>query len=203
MCIGMSVALHGLIISSSDIYTVLDDTLGKKEDTFLELLAPTFWQKEAVLTAANALASGLLEGGVTVQEEVKAENVPPAEAPMKQEKSWREARSEELKKFKTQAEMSLFVSYYRMLSLLIQRRIEYPKAALKKGVGGSVYLAFQIDAAGNLLSVTVKKGSGVRVLDQVALRAVKKAAPFPRLPRDLDQKTLNFYLPIFFKKRLG
>jgi len=202
-CIGISVALHGLIISSSDVYTVLDDALRKKEAPSVELLAPTFWQKESVLSAANALSSGVLEGGVTVQEEGKTVTAPSAVASLKPETSWREARDAELRKFKTEAEMSLFVSYYRILSLLIQRQIDYPKAALKKGIGGSVYLVFQIDEEGNLLDVSVKKSSGEKVLDRVAIRAVKRAAPFPRLPRDLEAKVLNFYLPIFFKKRMG
>jgi TonB family protein len=202
MCIGLSVALHGLVISSADVYTVFDGLGKDRGRSTLELISASDWQGEELFSSEEASTDLLVAEGMSVQEEM-VESAETAGKAQPLEKNWEDARREELNKFKTQAEMGLFVSYYRMLSLLIQQQIQYPESAKTRGFGGSVYLAFTIDAEGTLVEVMVKRSSGHSLLDETALRAVKRAAPFPRLPQDLEQQELNFYLPIFFKKYLG
>lgn len=51
---------------------------------------------------------------------------------------------------------------------------EYPPAALRSGVGGTVVLRAKIDASGKPAEVSIAKRSGNRDLDRAALRAVQK-----------------------------
>jgi protein TonB len=51
---------------------------------------------------------------------------------------------------------------------------EYPPAALRSGVGGTVVVRAKIDANGKPAEVSIAKRSGNRDLDRAALRAVQK-----------------------------
>lgn len=50
----------------------------------------------------------------------------------------------------------------------------YPRDAARLGQEGTVLLRVQVDASGNVLRVEVERGSGVRALDDEALRHVKR-----------------------------
>jgi len=54
----------------------------------------------------------------------------------------------------------------------------YPKDALDRGLAGRVTLAVAVGADGAVSSITAKESSGHDVLDQAALRAVKRAWTF-------------------------
>jgi periplasmic protein TonB len=51
---------------------------------------------------------------------------------------------------------------------------EYPPAALRSGVGGTVVVRAKIDASGKPAEVSIAKRSGNRDLDRAALRAVRQ-----------------------------
>ncbi len=85
---------------------------------------------------------------------------------------------------------------------LIRARIErckrYPLVARRRRWEGRVVVRFALRRDGSLASVQVVHGSGIRALDRAAVRAVRKAAPFPEFPADLAAQTLELEVPIVF-----
>jgi len=71
----------------------------------------------------------------------------------------------------------------------------YPPRARKAGIEGQAVVALNIKADGGLQRVEIAQSAGSRILDAAALKAVKKAAPFPRPPGG----SLNVTIPIAFK----
>ena len=63
---------------------------------------------------------------------------------------------------------------------------------------GTTLVRFQLSADGTLLSATVARTSGTMLLDKIALRSVRLAAPFPPPPGGLDGDDLTFEIPIQF-----
>jgi protein TonB len=59
----------------------------------------------------------------------------------------------------------------------IRRSIRTPR-----GVEGTVVVSFSVNGSGGLTSVRVTRGSGVPEIDQVAVEAVRRAAPFGPTP---------------------
>lgn len=57
-------------------------------------------------------------------------------------------------------------------------------------------VAFSLDSEGRLISLRLAASSGTPVFDRAAMRAVRAAAPFPRPPRDIDPKRLEFRVAI-------
>lgn len=53
---------------------------------------------------------------------------------------------------------------------------------------------FQIFRNGQISEVRVHESSGLRSLDQSAVRSVQRSAPFPPLPRDYERDQLGIYL---------
>ncbi len=88
---------------------------------------------------------------------------------------------------------------------LIRDRVEaakrYPLVARMRGEEGSVRVAFSISPRGELLTLELLKSSGHRLLDQAALSAIKKAAPFPPPPPPYEQKGLRLFLKLNFQLR--
>lgn len=67
----------------------------------------------------------------------------------------------------------------------------FPRGAMLDGISGSPTLEVTIDASGRLQEVLVRRSSGSRALDQVALNILERAAPFDPFPEairvDYDQ----------------
>jgi len=67
----------------------------------------------------------------------------------------------------------------------------FPRDAVLAGISGSPTLEVTIDSSGQLQEVLVRRSSGSRVLDQVALGILERAAPFDPFPEairiDYDQ----------------
>ena len=60
----------------------------------------------------------------------------------------------------------------------LARTFVYPAEARRRGWTGRVVLAFTLEADGRLRDLEVRSGSGVPLLDEAALEAVRRAAPF-------------------------
>jgi len=63
---------------------------------------------------------------------------------------------------------------------------------------GSALVEFRLDRSGHLISMRIERASGVALLDRLALRAVKNAAPFPAPPADVPDAELDFTVSIDF-----
>lgn len=79
------------------------------------------------------------------------------------------------------------------------QHVRYPKRALKLNQEGTVLLEVIIDRQGGLLSTKVIQSSGYSALDDAALSAVEKTAPFPALPEGIQGNQIEFTLPFTFQ----
>jgi protein TonB len=67
---------------------------------------------------------------------------------------------------------------------IVQRKLRYPKIARRMGWEGKVIISFIVCLDGHARDITVKKGSGIELLDRNAVTAVQMASPFPRPPAE-------------------
>ncbi len=86
---------------------------------------------------------------------------------------------------------------------LVKMRIEamktYPDQARKRNQQGVVVIEFELEKGGRIRAANVRKSSGVDLLDQAAVQAVHKAAPFPRAPHGLFQYPVRLRVGVAFE----
>ncbi len=86
---------------------------------------------------------------------------------------------------------------------IIQRRIEdakeYPKGSEKSGRQGVLKVQFTILKNGQLGNVSLLTKTDYPELNQAAMAAVKRAAPFAGIPDSIMGQSLRFIVPIKFK----
>ncbi len=70
----------------------------------------------------------------------------------------------------------------------------YPRAARREGISGSLVLVAAVRADGTLAEVEVRASSGRQVLDDAAAQIVRMTAPFTSFPDDLRQSTDVLYI---------
>lgn len=87
----------------------------------------------------------------------------------------------------------------------IQQHLHYPISLRRKGISGRVSVSFKISLKGELESSAVLKSSGFSELDELALQAIRDAAPFQEVvkqgeanPELKQSRRLLFQLPIDF-----
>jgi protein TonB len=94
--------------------------------------------------------------------------------------------------------------YSRAIRALIERHKEYPHAARKLGIHGSVVVSFSLNCRGELQGVSLTKSSGNSMLDNAGIRAVRDVGSFPPPPRHAMQgESVSFRIPIKFALAAG
>ena len=66
--------------------------------------------------------------------------------------------------------------------------VNYPEAARRQGIYGSLRLTVSIYANGHIEAVEVDRTSGSKILDAAAVKIVELAAPYAAFPDDMRQK---------------
>jgi protein TonB len=89
--------------------------------------------------------------------------------------------------------------YFEMLNLRIHSVKKYPESARSRHIQGRVKVKFVLLGDGSLKDVQVVKSSRHRNLDEAAVNAVKKAAPFPKPPASLFKTPVTFQVHILFE----
>ena len=89
--------------------------------------------------------------------------------------------------------------YTPLVVAQIYKAIRYPNRAADKNQQGTVRIGVTIDRSGHLISAVTTHESRYRLLNQAALKAVKKAAPFPELPEAMKADSFEVNLPITFR----
>jgi protein TonB len=79
----------------------------------------------------------------------------------------------------------------------------YPRWAREAGYEGITKIRFAILSNGELEKVSIVNSSGYDILDNAAIAAIEKAAPFPPLPDSLKRDMLQLELPIAFQLSMG
>ncbi|MEO5363290.1 MAG: TonB family protein [Magnetococcus sp. DMHC-8] len=84
-----------------------------------------------------------------------------------------------------------YASYFAQVKQRIEWGWVYPVEAKRDGLSGNVGMVFTILRSGELLNVQVVRSSESAILDQAALQAVHKAAPFGPFPEDWSLEKLT------------
>jgi len=75
-----------------------------------------------------------------------------------------------------------FKVHFSYIKDLIYKQIIYPATAKKMGWEGRVIVSFIISSEGYTRNIMISKSSGHEILDENAVKAVKRASPFPKPP---------------------
>jgi len=75
-----------------------------------------------------------------------------------------------------------YISYFASIKRKIELVWQYPYEAAAAGLQGELLIDFVIARDGRLQSVGMVQGSGHRILDDEAMRSIRKAAPFDPIP---------------------
>ena len=83
----------------------------------------------------------------------------------------------------------------------VRKTLERSKVNPRSTMSGTVLLKFTVGPKGELLSRTVQRSSGSKVLDDAAMAALDRAAPFPPLPQEIASAPLEVQVPFRFITR--
>lgn len=83
-----------------------------------------------------------------------------------------------------------YTDYFDKIRRRIKENWIYPREAGERGIGGQLVIEFAIRKDGGLQFVDLKRSSGVAILDQYALNALKLAQPFPPVPDSVSKGPL-------------
>ena len=93
-------------------------------------------------------------------------------------------------------------SYRATISAILKRHKRYPSRALTRRQEGTVAITFVVNKDGNLAGYRITHSSGHRLLDREVEKMLKRAAPFPPFPIDMEQEFIRLSLPVdFYIKR--
>ncbi len=85
-----------------------------------------------------------------------------------------------------------YTDYFEKVRRRIKENWVYPREAGQRGIGGQLLIEFGIRKEDGMLQfVELKRSSGVAVLDEAALIAIKLAQPFPLIPDSVSKRTLG------------
>lgn len=89
-------------------------------------------------------------------------------------------------------------SYRATISAILKRHKRYPSRALTRRQEGTVAISFIINKDGKLAGYRITHSSGYRLLDREVEKMLKRAAPFPPFPIDMEQEFIRLSLPVDF-----
>ncbi|MEW6719670.1 MAG: TonB family protein [Thermodesulfobacteriota bacterium] len=84
-----------------------------------------------------------------------------------------------------------YISYFASIKRKIELVWQYPYDAAAAGIQGDLLIDFVIGRDGKLESAEMIRGSGHKVLDDEAMRSIRKAAPFDPIPKEYDIPNLQ------------
>ncbi|CAN7170263.1 TonB family protein [Devosia sp. LjRoot16] len=88
--------------------------------------------------------------------------------------------------------------YPGLVQAKVTRAAKYPSKA--RGDAGEALVSFTVGASGTVTKVALARSSGNDALDNAALAAVDRAAPFPPIPEAAGRSSWSFTVPVYFKK---
>ena len=90
--------------------------------------------------------------------------------------------------------------YLAALRRRLQEALEYPAAARRRGLSGTVHLEIALEATGHVSDVLLVRSSSHAVLDAAALDAARNVRGVP-FPPDVRPRALRVRLPVVFELR--
>jgi protein TonB len=83
----------------------------------------------------------------------------------------------------------------------LSKSIERAKVNPRSRQAGTVMVRFTVSPDGSLISRTIERSSGSKVLDDAAVAALDRAAPFPPMPQNVAQGPIEVSVPFEFVTR--
>jgi len=134
------------------------------------------------------------------EEEVKPETIEVAKVEPQAQPAPSEIFEDEEEEGEFTAESVLSQQLYvSSLKKYSNKYLKYPSVALKRGYEGNVRLIVVIDRNGKVINYETLEKSKHNSLNKAATRAVRKADPFPPVPKEVSGDTFTFSLPIAFR----
>ncbi len=93
--------------------------------------------------------------------------------------------------------------YISSLKKYSQKYLRYPQRAIDRNWQGTVRLNITISRAGEVQEVVIIEESKHSSLNKAAVKAAKKASPFPAMPEEIRGEQFSFTLPVVFQLRGG
>ncbi len=84
-----------------------------------------------------------------------------------------------------------YVSYTVLIRKEIMHNWRYPQEAREYLLEGILLVVFSVGRNGEMIQIQILKTSGHEILDMEAVRAIRKAAPFPPFPEHITASRLN------------
>ena len=84
-----------------------------------------------------------------------------------------------------------YISYFASIKRKIELVWQYPYEAAVAGIQGELTLDFVIARGGTVNSIDLVRSSGSKILDDEAIRSIRKAAPFDPIPAQYKIPTLQ------------
>jgi len=89
--------------------------------------------------------------------------------------------------------------FTRTVRKMIEAKKRYPLAARKSMIEGRVGVKMTILKNGQLERTEIVESSGHAILDRAALGSVRRSAPFPPLPKEVERKRIQINIYLVFK----
>jgi len=89
--------------------------------------------------------------------------------------------------------------YIASLKKWSYKYLSYPRRAMDRGWEGNVRLSITINRDGEVLDVVITEEAKHSTLTKEAVRAAKRASPFPPIPNEIGGEEFAFTLPVVFK----
>lgn len=83
----------------------------------------------------------------------------------------------------------------------LRKTLERSKVNPRSRESGTVMIRFTVGPTGELISRQVEKSSGSKLLDDAAMAALERAAPFPPMPQDIARGPIEVQVPFRFITR--
>ncbi len=87
--------------------------------------------------------------------------------------------------------------YPGQVQVRVHRATRYPSSA--RGSDGEAHVTFTVAADGSVSRIALSRSSGNAALDDAALAAVRRAAPFPPIPEGAGRSSWTFSFPVAFR----
>ena len=84
-----------------------------------------------------------------------------------------------------------YSDYFARIKFQIEQVWTYPLEVARRGISGQITLKFKLSRQGNLVGVRLVNSSGTQKLDEAALQAVKKAAPYYPFPPNINKEKIT------------
>jgi len=84
-----------------------------------------------------------------------------------------------------------YISYFASIKRKIELVWQYPYEAAAAGIQGELSIDFVIARSGAVNSIELVRGSGSKILDDEAIRSIRKAAPFDPIPAEYKIPSLQ------------